>query len=331
MINDKLWENLYWTQELTRPDRLAKVLNSIVRKESGSSEYFVYDSQAAKDAMKADLTQHDTSEVDQSRHDIDHFNLSKQYGDRAHLTHHDKQRLQQLDKLFDSYSRSSSSSNARSDDEDVSGGFEFFGLFKIGGGSSGATQTRSESSDNQADVSDKQHENVSDVDILNETTTDKHNLNVLGIRRNHLNTTEIDKERSTNTRTNNNNLNEMKTNTNNLTVTKIDKDTNKQYTFSRNDVDKFLRELSNNVYLAGDIINPRPINARLVNIGKISTNTKLFSNPVLVRMRSNVHALPLRCKPGDNGGKSKLWLTDRVDRMENVLLNLSNHVSMNTF
>jgi hypothetical protein len=293
ITNDKLWENLYWTPELTRPDPLAKVLNTIIRKESDGSEYFVYDSQAAKDAMEIDLTPHD------------------------------KQRLQQLDKLFDSYSRSSSSSNARSDDEDVSGGFEFFGLFKIGGGSSGATQTRSESSDNQADVSDKQHENVSDVDILNETTTDKHNLNVLGIRRNHLNTTEIDKERSTNTRTNNN--------TNNLTVTKIDKDTNKQYTFSRNDVDKFLRELSNNVYLAGDIINPRPINARLVNIGKISTNTKLFSNPVLVRMRSNVHALPLRCKPGDNGGKSKLWLTDRVDRMENVLLNLSTHVSMNTF
>jgi len=33
----------------------------------------------------------------------------------------------------------------------------------------------------------------------------------------------------------------------------------------------------------------------------------------------------------NNGGESKLWLTDRADRIENVLLNLSNHVSMNEF
>jgi hypothetical protein len=34
-MDDKLWENLYWTPELTRPDRFAKILNTIIRKESG--------------------------------------------------------------------------------------------------------------------------------------------------------------------------------------------------------------------------------------------------------------------------------------------------------
>jgi hypothetical protein len=333
---------------LTRPDRLAKVLNSIVRKDSGGSERFIYDRQAAKDAMKLDLTQHDTyqtdlikhdiSGVDQSRHDvdrtdlhqhdIDHFNTLKQSGDRAHLTHHDKQRFQRFDKLFDAHSQASSSSNTRSSSNDAKGEFELFGLFKLGGGGSGSSQSQSESSDNRADISDKQHGRFSDADTLNVTQVDKHNLNVHGIGRNHLNITRIDKERSNNIRTNTNNFNQAGINTNNFNATKIDKDTDKQYAFSRSGVERFLREFSNNVHLEGDIIKPRPIDARLVKIGKLSTKMKLSSNTVLVRMRTNVHALPLRCKPGDNGGKLKVWLSDRVDHIETILLNLNNHVSI---
>jgi hypothetical protein len=100
---------------------------------------------------------------------------------------------------------------------------------------------------------------------------------------------------------------------------------------SRGEVNKFLHALSHDVHLEDDIIKPRPINARLVKIGKLSTNTTLFSNTVLVRMRPNAHSLPLRCKPKDHGGKSKLWLTDRVDRIENVLQNLTNHVSFKAY
>jgi len=164
--------------------------------------------------------------------------------------------------------------------------------------------------------------------MLNVTRTDRNNLNTFDIGRNHLNKTRTGTEQSNDTRINNNNLNQIGINTNNLNVTKIDKNTGKQYTLSRNGVEKLLREFSKNVYLDGDIIKPRPINARLIKIGKLSTNTRLFSNTVLVRMRSNVHILPLRCKPGDNGSKSKIWLIDRVNQIESVLRNLSNHVSM---
>lgn len=121
----------------------------------------------------------------------------------------------------------------------------------------------------------------------------------------------------------------MRNNTNNLNATKIDKDTDNQHILSRQGVEHFLREMSDSVYLEGKIIKPRPINARLVKIGKLRTSTKLFSNTVLVRMRSNVHALPLRCKPGEIDGKSKLWLKDRVDQVENALRNVTNHVSVN--
>jgi hypothetical protein len=54
MMNDKLWENLYWTSESTRPDRFAKILNTIIRKESGDNEDFIYDRQAVTDAIKID-------------------------------------------------------------------------------------------------------------------------------------------------------------------------------------------------------------------------------------------------------------------------------------
>jgi hypothetical protein len=118
-------------------------------------------------------------------------------------------------------------------------------------------------------------------------------------------------------------------NINNFNKTKLNKDTDNQHTLSRHGVVKVLRALSDNVHLEGDMIKPRPINARLVKIGKLSTTTKLFSNTVLVRMRSNVHSLPLRCKPRDNDRKMKLLLTDRVNQIENALQNLTNHVSIN--
>ncbi len=285
LINDKLWENLYWTSEWTRPDRLAKILGSIFRKESDDAEHFIYDRQAAKDAMKVGLTQYDHSRhhidrIDLQQRDIDHFNSVKQHGGRTHLTHRERQHLRQFDKF--------------------NNGFELFDLSK-----SGAIQTRSDSSENEDDISDKQARGLSDMYVLH-------------FEENNLNTTQIDQEPSDTTPTNN------------VNATKIDKDTDKQYTMSRKAVEKFLREFFNNVHLVGDIIKPRPINARLVKIGKFNTNTKLFSNTVLIRKRSNVHALPLRCKPGDNGGKLKLWLSDRVDQIESILLNRNNHVSIPT-
>jgi hypothetical protein len=338
MMNDKLWENLYWTSELTRPDRFAEILNTIIRKDSGDNEDFIYDRQAVRDTIKIDLTQHDIAEADTlhrenfeidtaqididradlKQHDIDDVNSLKQSSSRIHLMQHDKRRLGQLDKLFDLHSRASSSSKFQNDNDEAEVALNVFGLFEIGGGYGGVRRTGSQNSDNRADVSNREHEKLSDTDMLN---TDNNDLNVLGSRRNHLNSTRIDNEHSGAASINNNDFNE----------TKLNKDTQNQHTLSRHGVVKFLRALSDNVELEGDIIKPRPINARLVKIGKLSTNTTLFSTTVLVRMRPNVHSLPLRCKPEDHGGKSKLWLTDRVDRIENVLQNLTNHVSFKAY
>lgn len=82
MINDKLWSNLYWTATLTRPDRLAKILNLIIRKRSDNSETFIYNREAVRDAMKNNLT------IDQQ-------------DEQSHLTHYDKLRLGQIDQQFD--------------------------------------------------------------------------------------------------------------------------------------------------------------------------------------------------------------------------------------
>jgi hypothetical protein len=328
MTQDNLWENLYWHSELTRPDRLAKVLNSIIRKENSDGDLFVYDRQAAKDAMKVDLTQknisqtgmmqHDISEIDLStedtdqtdlsEHNVDHLNSLKQYGDRAHMTQHDKQRLGQFDKLFHYRSGPSSSSNFQNHTDDSKGEFELFGKFKLGGSSRIETQTQSESLDNQGDVTDKRYKTISDTDMLK--------------------TTHIDKEQSAGARINNNTLNQVEINANNLNMTNMNKDANMNYTLTRDGVKKFLREFFNNVYLDGSIIKPRPISTRLIRVGKLNTSKTLFSTIVLVRMRPNIYKLPLRCESSDNGGKSKIWLSDRVDRIESLLLNLSNHVSM---
>ncbi len=218
IANPELWENLYWNPQLklTRPDRLATVLNTIIYKESDDSDLFVYDRQAAQNAMK--------------------FNL----------TYHDKQRLNQFDKRFDSHTRSSSSSSAGNGNHNTNDALQ---LVRLG------------SSNDQADVSDEE--------------------NVFGFE---------------------------------------------QHTMSRHSAEKFLREMSNNVYLSSDTIEPCPINVHRVKIRKLSMNTKLFSNTVLIRRRSNVHALPLRCNPGDIGDQSKSSPTDRVVPIATTLPNMSNHV-----
>ena len=67
---------------MTRPDRLAKILNLIIRKRSNGSENFIYNRQTVKDAMKNNLT------IDQQDEQI-------------HLTYYDKLRLGQIDQQFD--------------------------------------------------------------------------------------------------------------------------------------------------------------------------------------------------------------------------------------
>jgi hypothetical protein len=88
-MNDKSWDNLYWTPESMRPDRLAKILNSIIRKEDGDSERFIYDRQAAMNEPKVNLTGYKMCEINLSQgnieetesnlHGVDGFNSLKKY------------------------------------------------------------------------------------------------------------------------------------------------------------------------------------------------------------------------------------------------------------
>jgi hypothetical protein len=220
MINDKLWKNLYWNAELTRPDRLAKILNLIIRAEDDDNENFIYNRKIAKGVMKNNST-----------------NSLKHQKNQSHLTYYDKLRLRQIDQQFD-----------------------------------------------------------------------WHNLQ---------------KGRPVNNRVNNNDLDFLKIHTDNLNAKKTIKDTNEQYILNRDEVEKFLHELSDDVYLDDDTVKPRPIKVHLVKIDKLTTNMKLFSNTILIRMQSNVYKLPVRCKPSDNNNKddkSKSLLSDRI---------LNKQVSMN--
>ncbi|CAF1210210.1 unnamed protein product [Adineta steineri] len=108
-LSDQLWDSLYWTPELTRPDRLAKAINTVVRKNSTDGNHFLYDCQAAKNIHKLDLNQHD----------IDRF--------------------EQLDKLLTNHQHSSSSSNTGGGSFQASGGLSFLGL-RLGGSGDGLCQ-----------------------------------------------------------------------------------------------------------------------------------------------------------------------------------------------
>ncbi|CAM4886155.1 unnamed protein product [Rotaria socialis] len=63
-VNDHLWDSLYWTPELTRPDRLAKVLNKILKQDATDSDKFRYDFSQADEASKQDLKLQDKQNFD---------------------------------------------------------------------------------------------------------------------------------------------------------------------------------------------------------------------------------------------------------------------------
>ncbi|CAF3856951.1 unnamed protein product [Rotaria sp. Silwood1] len=64
-INDHLWESLYWTPELTRPDRLSKVLNKVIKKDDTDSNKFRYDYTQTDEALKQNLKFYDRQKLDE--------------------------------------------------------------------------------------------------------------------------------------------------------------------------------------------------------------------------------------------------------------------------
>ena len=215
MMNDKFWDNLYWTTELTRPDRLAKMLNIIIGKEDDDNEHFIYNRQMVNEAIKTHST-----------------NVLRQQDNRVHFTYYEKLRLRQIDQQFDMFNRSNTTSS------------------------------------------------------------------------------KIDRDY--------------------LCKKRILNGTNDQKIFNREETKEFLRQFSADLYLADETIEPRPIDVRLVKIGKITSSTKLFSNTISVRMRLNIHKSPVRCKPMDSNmdGNSKSQLIDRINQLENLFRNGSIQVCL---
>ena len=135
---DQLWESLYWTRDLTRPDHLAKVINTISRKDSNDQDHFVYDSQAAKNAQKLDLT------------------------------HHDIDRIQQLDKLHITYAHSTSLSRSHTSSSSGRRGFAF-GKFRLSGGRDKGSQSGTASTEDTQIGSDSTNHRKTDQNHINVT------------------------------------------------------------------------------------------------------------------------------------------------------------------
>ena len=61
---DQVWQSLYWTSALTRPDRVSKVLNKLMKQDGMDSDKFRYDCSQADETMKRSLTPHDRQKFD---------------------------------------------------------------------------------------------------------------------------------------------------------------------------------------------------------------------------------------------------------------------------
>ncbi|CAF3355478.1 unnamed protein product [Rotaria sp. Silwood2] len=142
---DQLWNSLYWTHDLTRPDRLAKAINTIVRKNSTDSKHFLYDSQAAKNIHKLGLTQHDIAQ------------------------------FEQLNKLLATHAYRTSSSESGTRHSGGGGNLHVFGKFKIGGSGSSNSQSQSHRFEDDQKVTDSMNDKKNHSNHLNVTNIESNN------------------------------------------------------------------------------------------------------------------------------------------------------------
>lgn len=75
------------------------------------------------------------------------------------------------------------------------------------------------------------------------------------------------------------------------------------------------------------MIKPKPIDVKLVKFASLKSGTKLSSNSILVKTRTNVHVLPLRC-PYEYRQRSSAntWLAEKYDRLSKVVDNFTDVV-----
>ena len=244
-LNDHLWNSLYWTSDLTRPDRLSKILNKIIR--------------------------HD--EIDSNRFLYDHSQLTEDI--RLNLKHDERIKLDNLQKHLTDRSQNVSTANDIGIQYGAEGEISVLG-FDVGKvGANLSVQ--------------KNMEKMNSTKLLNDTLTHQ----------------KQDSSR----------LNAVDNQTKNNTI----------FTMKRKDAEKILGYLSEHVQLEGDIIKPKPIDAKLLKFGSLKSNTKLSSNTILVKTRTNVHVLPLRCPYRYRQHASmNTWLEDRYEHLSNVVKNFTN-------
>ncbi|CAF0984274.1 unnamed protein product [Didymodactylos carnosus] len=247
-INDKLWDSLYWTKDLTRPDRLSKILNKVVRQDSSNTDEFQFDEHVADEETKRKLKLHDKAK-------FDHFR--REFLKRSHVrkNEHEQQRS-----------------------SDSSGKFGFMG-FSLGGGSKSISRSSGKSSDNE----------------------------------------KLETDNEDHLQTNTDNLNDVNNENKNKTIS----------TLERHVVQELLGKVSDHILLEGDMIKPKPISVNLIKLGTLKSDSKLFSSSVLIKARTQVHTLPLRC-PSNNAQISTSdhnnnnWLSEKVAILTTTVTNLTN-------
>ncbi|CAF1225384.1 unnamed protein product [Adineta ricciae] len=101
------------------------------------------------------------------------------------------------------------------------------------------------------------------------------------------------------------------------------------YIMSRDDVVTYLSNISNEIHLDSEIIVPKPIDVHLIKMNTMKIEKKLVSHSMLVRTRSDIHVLPLRCPLVKTNSIKDQYrrLEDKVRLLTVLVRNLTNQSS----
>ena len=101
------------------------------------------------------------------------------------------------------------------------------------------------------------------------------------------------------------------------------------YIMSRDEVMTYLSNISNEIHLDSEIIVPKPIDVHLIKMNTMKIEKKLVSHSMLVRTRSDIHVLPLRCPLVKANSVNDRYrrLEDKVRLLTVLVRNLTNQSS----
>ena len=251
--DDPLWKSLYWTPELTRPDRLSKVFNRLMKQDATDSNKFRYDYSQADETMKDNLKSHD------------------------------QQKLTQLEKDIVAAAAAIAENTTNRKDGTASVGVQAIGRFLA--------------------IASENTKIVTDVDIYSQNSSrEEQNDTLIHYRM------EMDRFNGT-----------SKGNKDSIIII-----------LERKDAEKLVEYFSEHLKIQGDTITPKPIEAILVKIGLLKTNTQLFSGMIHVKTRMQLTVVPIRC-PDEYGNQwlGNKWFAAKYDQLLNIVNNLSITVERN--